>query len=266
MIMKSHSLFFRKSKLALAIVILTMVVLSGCATTDNHRLAFSSKTSLTGNSNVIDLPSKQAFTASKMVLLKQGFTIDTIDTGSGLMKASRSMQDLEDKDYSYHITLSGFIAEDGPDRSVMTLSASQQTIAHKTYRTWWKLLWLIPIFPTETKYESIVVNEGNISDENFYGDFFAAVKSQGKLLNKAEKPLVLPSKETDLIKAEKQTVEPVKQTDLKLPDKPAAAAGSEQNATEKLIEKELKTPDLNGEEKPIDVNPSEVKTSEPMNK
>jgi len=176
-----------KFKIVILILIFPLIALFGCATTNDHHLAFSEKTALTGNSDSFDLSANQTMAASKAVLIKQGFTIDSVDVTSGIVKANRNLQDPDDQEYAYHITVSGLLVEEGPRRTLMTLSATQQTILHKKYTTWWKLLWMIPLFPVETKYETIVVKEGNIEEKRFYSDFFKAVKAQGELLKEAEK-------------------------------------------------------------------------------
>jgi len=178
---------FAGSIIKTAVLCIAAAGVFGCATTGDHQQAFSSRTALTGNTEYLELDAKQTLTASKSVLIKQGFSIDSIDAGSGMFKANRKFQDPDDKEYAYNIFVSGLVVEDAPERTIMTLSATQQTIVHKEYTTWWKLLWMIPIFPVETRYETVVVKEGNIEEKNFYTDFFAAVKSQGGAMKKLKK-------------------------------------------------------------------------------
>jgi len=186
--MKTSMLKATRTLVKLAAMALLVSAINGCATTGDHQQAFSSKTALSGNSEYLNMDTKQALTASKTVLIKQGFSLDSIDASLGMFKANRKFQDPDDKEYAYNINVSGLVVEESPDRTLMTLSATQQTIVHKEYTKWWKLLWMIPLFPVETKYETVVVREGNIEEKNFYNDFFSSVKAQGAMMKKVKHP------------------------------------------------------------------------------
>jgi hypothetical protein len=82
------------------------------------------------------------------------------------------MQDKEDPEISYNIHASADISDLGNSDTNVSMSASQQTILHRASTTWWKLLWIIPIIPTGTEYQTLVIKEGNITDPQFYTDFF----------------------------------------------------------------------------------------------
>ncbi len=106
---------------------------------------------------------------------------------AGLVKATRIFQDPQMPEQSYNITASIYFYETGPESSNLTVAASQQTILHRQWKTWWHLLWIIPIFPTGTEYQTVVISEGNITDSPFYSDFFQAISAAGVEVRAAEK-------------------------------------------------------------------------------
>lgn len=150
--------------------------LAGCGGQQGYRKAFSEQAALTNNSRTFEIPADQALRTVKQTLVRQGFTIEQADTSTGLIKATRNMQDRDDKDISYNINATADITEATGKGSVVTLAASQQTVLHRKWRTWWHLLWIIPIFPTGVEYQTVVTKEGNVTDAAFYGDFFAAIE------------------------------------------------------------------------------------------
>lgn len=56
------------------------------------------------------------------------------------------------------------------------VAANQTTELHKNSYTWWRLLWLIPVFPTGTEYTTVVVERDTVHSPKAYSDFFGAVK------------------------------------------------------------------------------------------
>lgn len=165
------------------IALLLVFLISGCAAPVGHHVAFSDKTALAGNSRQFDLTLSQAMRATKQALLHQGFLIDSMDAGSGLIKASRTLQDPNKPEQSYGINVSTYVFENGPQTTTITLSASQQTVLHRKLKTWWRLIGLIPVVPTGTEYQTVVTNEGNITDQVFYSDFFAAIAAVAAEIN-----------------------------------------------------------------------------------
>lgn len=161
-------------KIVVAVLAICAVSLGGCATERNYKQAFSETTALKANSSTYEVPVDKTFKAVKATLVRQGFTIEQADTATGLIKATRNFQDPKDQELSYNIIATADInaAESG---SMVTLAASQQTIMHRTWHEWWHLLWIIPIFPISTEYQTVVTHEGNITESSFYTDFFAAV-------------------------------------------------------------------------------------------
>jgi hypothetical protein len=185
-------ILFRAMKACLVIkaqilAILVAVMVSGCAAPAGHHTAFSDKTGLIGNSKALDLSASQAIKAAKQVLIRQGFTIDSIDVNAGLIKANRNFQDPEIPEQSYNINASVFVLENTPESCTVIASANQQTILHREWKTWWHLLWIIPIFPTGTEYQTVVTQEGNITNPTVYTDFFTKVAAAGVEIQAAEK-------------------------------------------------------------------------------
>ncbi|MGP8153835.1 MAG: hypothetical protein ACLQBQ_06780 [Smithella sp.] len=168
----------RKSsyRLLQMILFLAIVTLIGCATNQGYQKAFHSEQSLTQNQSTFKQPSDTIFTISKQVFIRQGFTIESADLKSGIIKAVRNMQDKEDKEISYNINVSADISEMPDSQSTVSLAGSQQTILHRATTTWWHLLWILPIIPTGTEYQTLVIKEGNVTEPSFYSDFFNDLK------------------------------------------------------------------------------------------
>jgi len=155
---------------------LALALLAGCGSQDGYHAAFHPKEALSGNSRVFQAVPEDAFTAVKLTLVKQGFTVEQADLRSGIIKAARNLQDAEDPSVSYNISATADLTRAAAANGTMvTLAASQQTVLHRQWHTWWHLLWIIPLFPTGTEYQTVVTSEGSIRKESFYEDFFNAV-------------------------------------------------------------------------------------------
>ncbi|MRR56586.1 MAG: hypothetical protein EG822_19215, partial [Deltaproteobacteria bacterium] len=142
----------RISKHLLFGTLTAITFLSGCADQGHYKQAFSAQTALNGNTKNYTCPADQVIRTVKQTLVKQGFTIDANGSATDTIKATRLMQDKDDADISYNLQLSVVVAEDITDKSSnVFLAASQQTILHKEWHTWWHLLWIIPIIPTGTE-------------------------------------------------------------------------------------------------------------------
>lgn len=177
---------FRFFTLATLFAIITAIT-SGCASTPPQTMAFSATTALKDNSKTFDLSPTQVMKATKQVLVTQGFTIDSADLNSGLVKATRHFQDPEEEEQSYNIFASAYLMENSPESTTLTLSATSQTVLHREWTTWWKLLWILPLIPTGTEYQTLITKEGNITEPKLYADFFTAVGTVGSALKSSEK-------------------------------------------------------------------------------
>jgi len=144
----------------------------GCASHNAYQKAFDSQSALTHNQRTFAQPPEVIFKIVKQVFIQQGFTVESADLRSGIVKAVRNMQDKEDSEISYNIHASADISEITGSETNVSLAASQQTILHRATYTWWHLFWIIPIIPTGTEYQTLVTKEGNITDPGFYTDFF----------------------------------------------------------------------------------------------
>jgi hypothetical protein len=155
---------------------IALIFLNGCAG-PGYKQAFSTQTALNGNTKHFMNPADQTVKAVKQTLVKQGFTIDASGSSADIIKANRIMQEKEDSKISYNIQLSVVVSEDVTGRSSnVSVGASQQTILHKKWHTWWHLLWIIPIIPTGTQHQTVVTSEGNVDDPTFYNDFFTGLE------------------------------------------------------------------------------------------
>lgn len=231
------------SKLLQMISFLAIITLIGCATQQEYQKAFDSQHSLVQNQRTFMQSSDSIFRIAKQVFIQQGFTIESADFKSGIIKAVRNMQDKKNEEFSYNIHASVDISEEAVAQSTVSLAASQQTILHRATTTWWHLLWILPIIPTGTEYQTLVVKEGNITDPGFYTDFFnslkvavtkhdLAVKAAAKASEKAETERVAAEKAAK-IKAETEAKAAAEKAEA---DRVAAEkANAEKPAAEKPI-------------------------------
>jgi hypothetical protein len=158
-----------------AVALITGAGISGCASKSGYNSAFAGSTALVGNSHRYDANPDQTFKTVKITLVQQGFTIEQADAINGLIKGARALQDPKDKKISYLVTASiDVTGVPSGDATVVTASASQQTVLHKDSEKYFHLLGLVPI-PTGKDYQTIVRKEGNITDAMFYKDLFAAI-------------------------------------------------------------------------------------------
>jgi len=131
------------------------------------------------------------------------------------------MQDKDNPEISYNIHASADISEVTGIQSTVSLAASQQTILHRATTTWWHLLWILPIIPTGTEYQTLVVKEGNITDPGFYTDFFNSLKvavTKYDLVVKAAVAKAAAEKaEADRKAAEKANAEKLEAERMRLP-------------------------------------------------
>jgi hypothetical protein len=156
-------------------MLIGVAIVAGCASQKGYDSAFSAKTMLLGNSRSFSASADQTFRTVKITLVQQGFTIDQADTVNGLIKAARTLEDAKNKKIAYLVTTTVDVTgAPAGDATIVTASASQQTVLHKDSEKYFHLLGLVPI-PTGKDYQTIVRKEGNITDTRFYNEFFAAV-------------------------------------------------------------------------------------------
>jgi hypothetical protein len=177
MISSSARTQFRSIGTTVMMAVFAAGTLSGCASQTGYKSAFANSTALSGNSRRFSATPDQTFKTVKITLVQQGFTIEQTDAANGLIKGVRALEDPKNKKISYLITTSVDVtgAPSG-DATVVTASASQQTVLHKESEKYFHLLGLVPI-PTGRDYQTIVRKEGNITDTSFYKDLFATIES-----------------------------------------------------------------------------------------
>jgi hypothetical protein len=165
------------SKLLQVFMVIVIMALTGCASNQQgYQKAFDSQHSLTQNQCSFTQSCDNIFKIVKQTFIQQGFTIESADSKSGIIKAVRNMEDKENPEISYNIHASADISDVAGSETNISLAASQQTILHRATTTWWHLLWILPIIPTGTEYQTLVIKEGNIIEPSFYTDFFNNVK------------------------------------------------------------------------------------------
>ncbi len=152
-----------------------LMLLCACSSNTGYENAFSQKTALTNNSHTYATTPDQAFKAVKITMVQQGFSIEQADVSVGLLKGLRTYDDPKDPKIAYLITASADITG-SPQAAgtIVTVSASQQTVLHRDVHKYFHLLGLVPI-PTGKEYQTVVRAEGDITAKAFYQDFFAAV-------------------------------------------------------------------------------------------
>jgi uncharacterized cupredoxin-like copper-binding protein len=183
-----------------------MFCIAGCAgNQQGYQQAFDSQHSLTQNQSVFSQPPANLFNLSKQTFIQQGFTVESADIKSGIIKAVRNMADKDNSDISYNINVSTDISETAEAGTNVSLAASQQTILHRSTTTWWHLLWILPIIPTGTEYQTLVIKEGNITDPGFYTDYFNSLKVAATKFDLAVK--VAAAKASEKAAAEKLAAE-----------------------------------------------------------
>jgi hypothetical protein len=153
-----------------------LACLTACGTSPRYEGAFSKATSIPGNSHTFRAAPDQTLRAVTGTLVSKGFNIDQTDSTMGLIKATRNYSDPKKPDINYHITATAYVSESPADRgSIVTVSASQQTVLYRKMHSW-SMLPIVPIpIPTGRKFETVTTGEGGIVSSAFYDDFFAAV-------------------------------------------------------------------------------------------
>lgn len=192
-------------------VLLAVTVLTGCATNQHYNAAFSNQTALTQNQCSLRQPCDAVFKIAKQTMIQQGFTIESADIKTGVIKAVRNLQDKDNSEISYNINASMDVSENVGGETNVSLAASQQTILHRSTTTWWHLLWIIPLIPTGTEYQTLVIREGNITEPVFYADFFnnlkVAVTKYDQAVKAAAAKAAAEKLEAERIAAEKAEAE-----------------------------------------------------------
>jgi len=216
------------SRLLRGPLFVAIMALTGCANNQQgYQKAFDSQHSLTQNQCAFTQSGDAIFKIVKQTFIQQGFTVESADLKSGIIKAVRNMDDKEDPEISYNIHASADISEVAGTETTISLAASQQTILHRATTTWWHLLWILPVIPTGTEYQTLVIKEGNITEPSFYTDFFNSLKisvTKYDLASKAAAARAAEKAEAEAIKAAAERVAAEKAAKLKAEAEAKAAA------------------------------------------
>lgn len=194
-----------------------IMAFTGCAGSQHYNKAFDSQNALVQNQCSFSQSADNIFKVTKQIFVQRGFTIENADSKSGIMKAVRILADDVDSEISYNIHASADISEITTDETKLSLAASQQTILHRSSLTWWKLLWILPLIPTGTEYQTLVIKEGNITDPVLYNDFCNAVRVEATKQDVAVKAAAAKA-------AEKAAAKAKSEADKAAADKAAAQA------------------------------------------
>jgi hypothetical protein len=152
-------------------VALVAALVAGCATPDEYKHAFDESRALHQNTHSVTLPLAQARQAVVSTFIKDGFNIT--QAHSDLVTATRTIKDSKDEELSYVVSATAAIAASGDGHTLVALSANQQTVLHRATHDWFHLLWVVPLFPYATEYQTVVRSESTVDDTKFYGSFFS---------------------------------------------------------------------------------------------
>ncbi|MGQ0501190.1 MAG: hypothetical protein ACT4P0_01055 [Panacagrimonas sp.] len=152
------------------------LVLAGCAATPDYDGAFSSRESVKGNSELISAPVDPTWSAAVEVVAQQGFIIEQADTKGRIILATKEMRNKEDSSISHSVRATVTVVPVSDQTTRVLLSANQTTELHKKNYVWWKLLWLIPLFPVGSEYTTVVTERDTVKSPAFYQQFFSELK------------------------------------------------------------------------------------------
>ena len=102
--------------------------------------------------------------------------VRSADKANAIILADREMTDQNDKNVSYQITSTVTFVPLGQGITQVSLAANQTTELHRKEYVWWHLLWLIPLFPIGSEYNSVVTQRGTVQNPEFYAGFFDNLK------------------------------------------------------------------------------------------
>jgi hypothetical protein len=159
------------------IFLVGFLFLSGCGSEPSYRQAFNSSEQIQGNTESISASQDRAWAASLRVLSQQGFMVRSADKANAIILADREMTDQNDKNTSYQITSTVTFVPLGQGITQVSLAANQTTELHRKEYVWWHLLWLIPLFPIGSEYNSVVTQRGTVQNPEFYAGFFDNLKA-----------------------------------------------------------------------------------------
>jgi hypothetical protein len=160
-----------RKKTAWGLAALLAAAIAGCATPDDYKHAFDESRALRQNTHAVALPFAQTRQAVVSTFIKDGFNISQAQPD--LVTATRTIRDSKDEELSYVVSATAAIAPNDDAHTQVSLSANQQTVLHRATHDWFHLLWVVPLFPYATEYQTVVRSESTVEDHKVYGSFFS---------------------------------------------------------------------------------------------
>jgi hypothetical protein len=158
------------------ILAILCLLIAGCSSQPSYEDAFSSHHQVQGSVESLPASVDIAWGSVLEVLAQQGFLVQQADAKSHIILANREIRDTKDQDMSYTVSATLTFVPIAEQITRVLVAANQTTEMHKKEYRWWKLLWLVPIFPTGSDYTTVVVNRDTVRSPQFYRDFFSAAK------------------------------------------------------------------------------------------
>ncbi len=159
-------------------LILAAAVLAGCATTTPRYDQLFAGTPTLGNVQVYAASRHDARAAVLNVLAARNFQVKGEE--GGIITAVEDYKAHAGSDKTYQVTARIEVQKIAPEKTQVSLAATQKTVVYQEWHTWWHLLWMIPIIPTGTKYKTTTTDSGAITSKAFYQNFFSNVAQQIK--------------------------------------------------------------------------------------
>ncbi|MEI6146482.1 MAG: hypothetical protein WCP66_08715 [Methylococcales bacterium] len=157
----------------IVIFAITSMLVTGCATKANYQEAFADKEAISGSSQVIAAPADVIFDAALEVTSQQGFNVDAVDPKGRVLAVTKEIQNNEDQEISHTIKSTVTVIPVSEQQARVMLSANQITELHKKSTVWFHLLWVLPLFPYDTEYTTVVTDRGTVHEPEFYTSFFS---------------------------------------------------------------------------------------------
>lgn len=158
----------------LFITALALAFATGCAKDPHYSKAFQQETRIQGSMQTVSATAENTLAACTEAFVKTGFLVEEASETKKTIRAKRQMPDPENPEITYVIIATATAVPKNNETS-LCLVANQQTLVREVDTRWWKLLWIIPLFPVETVYETHIAAEGEIIDATFYESFFKTV-------------------------------------------------------------------------------------------
>ena len=169
-----------------------VLVVGGCASAPSYEGSFSENKRVQGSTETIPASVETTWGAALEVFAQQGFLVQQSNKESGTILANRHVRDENDEGTSYMLSTTLTLVPVSGQTTRAILAANQSTELYKKQYRWWKLLWMIPLFPIGSEHTTTVTNRDTIRSPQFYHDFFAAIQKSVKEKNELQ-PTPVPA-------------------------------------------------------------------------